>query len=183
LQGSGDDDHGGAGFWSGDTIFECLGTCDTSGSGDPGFSDDDQLGALVDDVSGSINHPTLDGVGCSCFDLSAAPSYFGSSSGSTDTGSAGPAQTGSESTLNNIQMGLTFFGMVPVVGDAANLVNAGISLFRGNYGDAAVNAIAALPLVGVIGEAAIAAKEVEAGLEAAELASQTSRAMTADQQA
>jgi hypothetical protein len=46
LQGSGDDDHGGAGFWSGDTIFECLGTCDTSGSGDPGFSDDDQLGAL-----------------------------------------------------------------------------------------------------------------------------------------
>jgi hypothetical protein len=137
----------------------------------------------VDDVSGSINHPTLDGVGCSCFDLSAAPSYFGSSSGSTDTGSAGPAQTGSESTLNNIQMGLTFFGMVPVVGDAANLVNAGISLFRGNYGEAAVNAIAALPLVGVIGEAAIAAKEVEAGLEAAELASQTSRAMTADQQA
>jgi hypothetical protein len=71
--------------------------------------------------------------------------------------------------LNNIQMGLTFFGMVPVVGDAANLVNAGISLFRGNYGDAAVNALAAIPVVGAIGEAAIAVREVKAAEEGLQL--------------
>ena len=154
LQDSGDDDHGGAGFWTGDTIFECLGTCDTSGSGDPGFSDDDQLGALVDDVSGSINHPTLDGVGCSCFDLSPAPSYFGSS-GSSDNGSSG---------LDGLQAGLAVAGLVPGIGDAVNLLNAGISLFRGNYGDAALYALSAIPIAGMIGEAAIATKEVETGV-------------------
>jgi hypothetical protein len=59
-------------------------------------------------------------------------------------------------------------GFIPGVGDIANGINAVISLARGNYKDAALYALSAIPIAGLIGEAAIAARGVEAGIEAVE---------------
>jgi len=55
-------------------------------------------------------------------------------------------------------------GFIPGVGDVANGINAAISLARGNYKDAALYALFAIPFDGVLGEAAIAAREVETGI-------------------
>ena len=59
-----------------------------------------------------------------------------------------PTGFGSESTLDAIQTGLSVLGMVPVVGFAFDLVNAGISVARGDYGDAALNLFSAIPGIG-----------------------------------
>jgi hypothetical protein len=69
--------------------------------------------------------------------------------------------------LDHLQTGLAIVGFIPVIGDIANLANAGISLARGDYGNAALYALSAIPIAGVIGEAAIAAKEVSTAEKAA----------------
>ncbi len=53
-----------------------------------------------------------------------------------------PATT-SETVLDLVQLGISVFGFVPGVGDAADVVNAGISAMRGNTGDAAFDVAAA----------------------------------------
>jgi hypothetical protein len=50
-----------------------------------------------------------------------------------------------QSTLNKVQTTLDFVGMVPAFGNAADLINLCISLGRGNYGDAAMNAVSLIP--------------------------------------
>jgi RHS repeat-associated protein len=57
--------------------------------------------------------------------------------------------------LDATQLGLGALGMIPgPIGTGASLINAGISIYRGNYGDAALNAAFAIPFVGTFGRAA-----------------------------
>lgn len=52
------------------------------------------------------------------------------------------------SNIDVIQTGLDIVGMVPVIGEAADLLNAGIYAARGDYVNAALSAAAAVPLIG-----------------------------------
>jgi hypothetical protein len=61
---------------------------------------------------------------------------------------ADPSGFGSMNTLNVIQTGLAVLGFVPVIGAVADIVNAGISVGRGNYGEAALSLAAAVPGIG-----------------------------------
>ena len=61
---------------------------------------------------------------------------------------ADPTGFGSVSTINAIQTGLAVLGFVPGVGAVADIVNAGISVARGNYGEAALSLAAAVPGIG-----------------------------------
>jgi RHS repeat-associated protein len=56
------------------------------------------------------------------------------------------------STLNGVKTTLDIVGFIPVVGDFANLASAGISVVQGNYGDAGLSLLAAIPVVGLVGE-------------------------------
>jgi len=49
------------------------------------------------------------------------------------------------STIDTIQVGLDIAGYIPVIGIVADLTNAGIHLVRGNYVDAGLSAIGAIP--------------------------------------
>ncbi|WMD22112.1 hypothetical protein RAS12_06980 [Achromobacter seleniivolatilans] len=79
--------------------------------------------------------------------------------------------------LDGIQTGLDIVGLIPVAGEAADLVNAGISLARGDYAGAALSLASAIPFVGWLGTAgkvgrraagaASAAKKAEKAGEAA----------------
>ena len=51
-----------------------------------------------------------------------------------------------------LQGGMAAAGLIPVVGDFINGANAGISLYRGNYVDAALYGAAAIPLLGTVAE-------------------------------
>jgi hypothetical protein len=62
-----------------------------------------------------------------------------------------------EGWLDNVQSGLSLGGLIPAVGIPIDLINAGISVARGKKTDAALNAIAAIPLAGY------AANAVKAG--------------------
>ena len=66
--------------------------------------------------------------------------------------------------LDAFQTGLDIAGLVPGLGEAADLLNAGIHVARGNYGDAAVSLAAMVP---VLGAAATAGK---LGTKAAKMA-------------
>ncbi|MDQ8205894.1 RHS repeat-associated core domain-containing protein [Coraliomargarita sp. SDUM461003] len=59
-----------------------------------------------------------------------------------------PTGLGLSSALDSVQTGLSFLGLIPVVGNVFDVVNAGISAGRGNYADAALNLAASLPGVG-----------------------------------
>ena len=49
---------------------------------------------------------------------------------------------------DTVQTGLDIVGLIPIVGEVADLANAGISVARGNYGDAAISIAATIPFVG-----------------------------------
>ena len=51
-------------------------------------------------------------------------------------------------TLDSVQTALDVAGFLPVVGTAADLVNAGIHLYRGNYAMAAAGVVFAVPVLG-----------------------------------
>jgi RHS repeat-associated protein len=127
-------------------------------TGDPSF-----LGATPEDAAaymeGNAFHvSSLDGGGAN------GPAEF------SDVPSLTAGETGKlESVLNNVQTGLAVVGFIPGIGDFANALDAGISLARGNYGEAALYALSAIPVAGIIGEIAIGAKEAEEGLKAAEV--------------
>ena len=74
-----------------------------------------------------------------------------------------PTGLGLSSALDSVQTGLSFLGLIPVVGNVFDLVNAGISTSRGNYADASFNLAAALP---GIGQAATGAKLAAASIGA-----------------
>ena len=50
--------------------------------------------------------------------------------------------------LDYLQTGLDVAGMIPILGEGADAINAGISLGRGNYGDAAMSLAAMIPFAG-----------------------------------
>lgn len=60
--------------------------------------------------------------------------------------SANPAL--SKADLDNLQLILDLAGMIPGVGTAADLVNAGVSAMRGDFLGAALNTFSAIPLAG-----------------------------------
>lgn len=53
-----------------------------------------------------------------------------------------------EGWLDGLQAGLDVAGLAPGVGAAADVLNAGISLFRGNYAEATFSLFAAIPVIG-----------------------------------
>ncbi|WAB96302.1 GH-E family nuclease [Pseudomonas putida] len=58
-----------------------------------------------------------------------------------------------EQALDGIQLGLDIVGLIPVVGEIADVANAGISLSRGDYAGAALSLLSAIPFVGYLGTA------------------------------
>lgn len=71
-----------------------------------------------------------------------------------------PTGLGVSSTLDAIQTGLSVLGLVPVLGEVFDVVNAGVSLARGNHFDSGVNLMSAI--LG-IGQAATGLKFAAAG--------------------
>ena len=59
-------------------------------------------------------------------------------------------RSGMDDFLDNAQTGLSIAGMIPGFGAIPDLVNAGISATRGDWGGAAMNALAAIPGLGDI---------------------------------
>ncbi len=55
--------------------------------------------------------------------------------------------------LDGLQLGLDVVGLIPVVGEIADLANAGISLARGDYAGAALSLLSAIPFAGWLGTA------------------------------
>ncbi len=53
-----------------------------------------------------------------------------------------------ETQLDGMQLSLDVGGLIPVVGIFADLSNVGVSLHRGNIGDAFLNGVAAIPIAG-----------------------------------
>ncbi len=68
--------------------------------------------------------------------------------------------------LDSFQSDLTKVGAFPVVGDAVDILNGFISLYRGNYVDAVVNFASALPVGGTaVGGAKLAVKTIGSGVQ------------------
>ncbi len=69
------------------------------------------------------------------------------------TGNPGAGSASSSASLNATQLGLGLLGGIPgPIGTGANLINAGISFYRGQYGQGALNLVFAIPFAGTIGE-------------------------------
>jgi RHS repeat-associated protein len=83
--------------------------------------------------------------------------------GGNPIGMVDPMGLGITGALDAVQTTLSFLGMVPVFGALFDVVNAGISLARGNYVDAAINLASAIP---GIGDFAAGAKLIGAGAAA-----------------
>ncbi|WP_280290612.1 hypothetical protein [Pseudomonas sp. BN417] len=60
--------------------------------------------------------------------------------------------------LDGLQTGLDIVGLIPGLGEIADLANAGISLARGDYAGAALSLISAIPFAGWLGTAGKAAR-------------------------
>lgn len=69
-----------------------------------------------------------------------------------------------DSVLDGIQLALDAAGFIPVVGAIPDLINASISALRGNWADAGISLLAAVP---VIGDAAAGAKIAKNGVKLA----------------
>ncbi|GAA5483943.1 RHS repeat-associated core domain-containing protein [Haloferula sargassicola] len=80
--------------------------------------------------------------------------------GGNPIGMVDPMGLGIESVLDSVQTVLSFLGMTPVFGAVFDVVNAGISIGRGNYVDAAMNLASAIP---GIGDFAMGAKLIGGG--------------------
>ncbi len=72
-----------------------------------------------------------------------------------------------DSILDGIQLGLSVAGFAPGLGAVPDLLNAAISAARGNWSDAGLSVLAAVPL---IGDAAAAVKLAKIGVNAAKTA-------------
>ncbi|MFC4701776.1 RHS repeat-associated core domain-containing protein [Glaciecola siphonariae] len=92
-----------------------------------------EVGSQQSIANKSASSPVNNGIG--------ALSHFNGGGGAATSGE-------SDSTLDSIQTGLDFFGMLPVIGEVADLANAGISLARGDYQGAALSLAAMVPIVG-----------------------------------
>ncbi|MGQ8869343.1 hypothetical protein [Myroides sp. TSA_177.3] len=54
-----------------------------------------------------------------------------------------------ETQLDNLQSGLDIIGMVPIIGEPIDLINAGISYGRGRYVEGSLSLAATIPFIGV----------------------------------
>ncbi|AZE99532.1 hypothetical protein C4J95_2070 [Pseudomonas orientalis] len=63
-----------------------------------------------------------------------------------------------EQILDGIQLGLDVVGLIPVVGEVADIASGIISLFRGDYVGAGLSLLSAIPFVGYLGTAGKAAR-------------------------
>jgi hypothetical protein len=63
-----------------------------------------------------------------------------------------------EQILDGIQLGLDVVGLIPVVGEVADIASGVISLFRGDYVGAGLSLLSAIPFVGYAGTAGKAAR-------------------------
>jgi papain fold toxin 1 (glutamine deamidase) of polymorphic toxin system len=81
----------------------------------------------------------------------------------------------SHNPLEAIHTGLDVLGFIPVVGDVANGLNALIYLGQGDYADAALSAVALIP---VAGSAAVAARLATKGARVIKDASEAERVVT-----
>lgn len=54
-----------------------------------------------------------------------------------------------ETQLDNLQSALDVVGMVPIIGEPIDLINAGISYGRGNYVEGSLSLAATIPFIGV----------------------------------
>lgn len=82
--------------------------------------------------------------------------------------------------LDGLQTTLDVAGLIPGVGEIADLANAGISLARGDYAGAALSLVSAIPFAGWFGTAGKAARR---GAKAAEEASTKAAKEAADRAA
>lgn len=73
-----------------------------------------------------------------------------------------------EQILDGIQIGLDVVGLLPVIGEAADIINAGISFARGDYIGAALSLAAAIPFAGWSATAGKTIKKSASTLTAAE---------------
>ncbi len=97
--------------------------------------------------------------------------------GGNPIGNVDPSGMGADSALDTFQTALSFVGLVPGLGIAADILNAGISIGRGNYGSAALYGAAALT-GGAIGLAVGMEARVGARLETEITAKTASRVET-----
>ncbi|MGJ8678518.1 MAG: RHS repeat-associated core domain-containing protein [Akkermansiaceae bacterium] len=75
-----------------------------------------------------------------------------------------PTGLGISGALNAVQDTLSFLGMIPVVGNVFDAVNVGISIGRGQYGQAALHAAAFVPIAGLaVGGVRLGAKAFRKG--------------------
>ena len=82
--------------------------------------------------------------------------------------------------MDSIQLGLDIAGMIPAVGAVADLANAGIAAARGNYAEAGLSLVAAVPGIGQLAAAGKlgtkAEKTVKYGAKAAKAIAKTDKA-------
>lgn len=79
-----------------------------------------------------------------------------------------------DNVLDGIQLALDIAGFVPGFGAVPDLVNAAISAMRGNWGEAGMSVLAAVPL---IGDAAAGVKIAKKGYNAAKLSKMAKRSV------
>lgn len=80
-----------------------------------------------------------------------------------------------EHVLDGLQLGLDVVGLIPVVGEAADIISAGISLARGDYVGAELSLLSAIPFVGYAGTAG---KATRYGAKMAEASGKVAREIT-----
>ncbi|MDU7558234.1 MAG: hypothetical protein E7K65_10305, partial [Pseudomonas sp.] len=80
-----------------------------------------------------------------------------------------------EQVLDGLQLGLDVVGLIPVVGEAADIISAGISLARGDYVGAELSLLSAIPFVGYAGTAG---KATRYGAKMAEASGKVAREIT-----
>ena len=74
-----------------------------------------------------------------------------------------------DQTLDTIQMTLNMAGLIPGVGEIADVANGFISLARGNYEDAALSFVSMVPVIGdAIGKGGKAAKKIARAVKRAD---------------
>ncbi|WP_254612969.1 RHS repeat-associated core domain-containing protein [Brevibacillus sp. HB1.1] len=78
--------------------------------------------------------------------------------------------------LDSLQLGLDIVGMIPVIGEVADVVNAGISVARGDYAGAAMSLAAAIPGAGT---AVTAAKLTTKAVKATKAMTKATKAVKA----
>ncbi|MGM0501838.1 MAG: YwqJ-related putative deaminase [Bacillota bacterium] len=82
--------------------------------------------------------------------------------------------------VDSIQLGLDIAGMIPAVGAVADLANAGIAAARGNYAEAGLSLVAAIPGIGQLAAAGKlgtkAGKVAKYGAKAAKAIAKTDKA-------